>query len=125
MSGLHLDETGMADVARRLLGEPNRRLSTPRELRWGRRGSLAVVPNRGVWRDHEAGVGGGVLDLVVHAGAARTRAEAARLLEGEGDVDADRHPDASQARGREEQSCSGGGAQARAWRRPCGALAAR
>ena len=74
----------MAAVARRLLGEPNRRLSTPRELRFGRCGSLAVALDRGVWRDHEAGVGGGVLDLVVHAGAARTRAEAARLLEGEG-----------------------------------------
>ena len=84
MSGFHLDETGVAGVARRLLGEPNRALSTRSELRFGRRGSLAVVPERGVWRDHEAGVGGGVLDLVVHAGAARTRAEAARLLQGEG-----------------------------------------
>lgn len=97
MSGFHLDETGVAGVARRLLGEPNRALSTLRELRWGRRGSLAVVPDRGVWRDHEAGVGGGVLDLVIHAGAARTRAEAARVLEGEG-VLTPTQPHASHAR---------------------------
>ena len=84
MDGLHLSSDVVASLARRLYGEPNRALSTARELRFGRKGSLAVVPERGVWRDHEAGVGGGMLDLVVHAGAARTRAEAARLLQGEG-----------------------------------------
>ena len=55
------------DVARALLGEPNARLSTVRELRYGRRGSLAVHVGggrAGTWRDHEAGEGGGVLDLV-------------------------------------------------------------
>ena len=103
MSGVSLDGTGMAEVARRLLGEPNRRLSTRRELRFGHGGSLAVIPERGVWYDHEAGVGGGVLDLPVHVGAARTRAEAARLLEGEG-VLTPTPPDASQARGREAEA---------------------
>src|SRR6516162_5886192 len=54
-------------VARRLLGEPNLRLSTRTELRFGTHGSVAVViagPKRGTWYDHEAGEGGGVLDLV-------------------------------------------------------------
>ncbi len=86
------DPAYVADLARRLLGEPNRRLSTARELRFGSRGSLAVRPDRGVWRDHEAGVGGGVLDLVVHAGQAQDRAEAARLLEGEGVIAARESP---------------------------------
>jgi hypothetical protein len=54
-------------VARRLLGEPNASLSTRTELRFGTHGSLSVVitgPKRGTWYDHEAGHGGGVLDLV-------------------------------------------------------------
>ena len=51
-------------LARRLLGEPNMRLSNGRELRFGSHGSLSVDLNKGVWHDHEAGIGGGVLDLV-------------------------------------------------------------
>ena len=54
-------------VAIALLGEPNAALSNERELRYGRRGSLAVHiagPYAGWFRDHEAGTGGGVLDLV-------------------------------------------------------------
>ena len=57
-------------VARHLLGEPNPRISRPRqgELRYGRRGSLVVhVPphNRaGGWKDFETSSKGGVLDLV-------------------------------------------------------------
>jgi hypothetical protein len=76
----------MESLARRLFGEPNRRLSTARELRFGRRGSLAVVPSRGVFCDHEAGVGGGLLDMIVHAGAARDRGEAARMLKAGGAI---------------------------------------
>ena len=48
----------MPDVARALLGEPNARLSTARELRYGTHGSLAVHvggERAGTWRDHEAG----------------------------------------------------------------------
>ncbi len=54
-------------VAVALLGEPNAALSNERELRWGRRGSLAVHvagPYAGRFRDHEEGTGGGVLDLI-------------------------------------------------------------
>jgi 5S rRNA maturation endonuclease (ribonuclease M5) len=50
-----------------LLGEPNRQMSTSRELRFGRQGSISIViagENRGTWFDHENGVGGGALDLV-------------------------------------------------------------
>ena len=54
-------------VARALLGDPQRRTRT--EWRYRRKGSLAIHvagPRRGRWWDYEAGVGGGVLDLVEH-----------------------------------------------------------
>ena len=54
----------MEAVARHLLGEPNKKLSGKRELRFGSRGSIAVDLDKGVWHDHETGTGGGVLDLI-------------------------------------------------------------
>ena len=54
----------MPSVARALLGEPVAHLSSTREWRYGRRGSLAVDVERGVWCDHEGATGGGVLDLI-------------------------------------------------------------
>jgi len=92
MSAFHLDPIFIADLAQRLFGPPNRRLSTTHELRFGRRGSVAVVPSRGVFRDYEAGASGGVLAMVVHAGAAATTAEAARLLERYGAIPARESP---------------------------------
>ena len=83
----------MPDVARVLLGEPNPRLSTARELRYGRHGSLAVHVGgeyAGTWRDFEADEGGGVLALVAREAGARDSREAmawlrdAGLLDGSG-----------------------------------------
>ena len=57
----------MGEVAVALLGKPNKALSNRCTLRYGRRGSLAVHiagAYAGTFRDHEAGEGGGVLDLV-------------------------------------------------------------
>lgn len=78
--------SGLADriepVARALLGEPNARLSTRDELRFGSNGSLAVHvrgDHAGTWRDHEAGAGGGVLDLIAHKLGGDRRAAAAWL----------------------------------------------
>ena len=54
-------------VARRLLGEPNQKLSTREQLRFGTHGSVAVElggEKRGTWFDHEANEGGGVIDLL-------------------------------------------------------------
>jgi putative DNA primase/helicase len=54
-------------VARELLGEPNRSLSTQVCLRFGSRGSLAIQiggANKGTWFDHEREIGGGTLDLI-------------------------------------------------------------
>ncbi|GAB5374999.1 MAG: hypothetical protein AcusKO_14610 [Acuticoccus sp.] len=56
-------------VAERLLGTPNKAVSTRDELRFGTRGSLSVKvggPHKGTWRSHEDAVGGGVLDLIAH-----------------------------------------------------------
>lgn len=54
----------MEPVARLLLGNPNKRLSSKKELRWGKNGSLSVDLEKGTWFDHEAKAGGGVVDLI-------------------------------------------------------------
>jgi RecA-family ATPase len=54
----------MPDVARRFWGEPNRRLSNRKELRWGSNGARSVDLEKGAWFDFEANEGGGVLDLL-------------------------------------------------------------
>jgi hypothetical protein len=54
-------------VARRLLGPPNRKASSKRELRYGNHGSLRVriaEPKRGRWHDFEKGERGDLLDLI-------------------------------------------------------------
>lgn len=51
-------------------GEPNRALSTRRELRWGRRGSRCVSlvgDQAGLWFCHETGRGGSFFDAVADA----------------------------------------------------------
>ena len=56
-----------AEVAIALLGEPNRLLSSRRELRFRRKGSLAVVVDGakcGRWYDHEDGLGGDLINLI-------------------------------------------------------------
>jgi len=54
----------MREVARLVLGPPNMALSSEWKWCYGRKGSLAIDLRQGVWFDHEAGTGGGVLDLV-------------------------------------------------------------
>jgi putative DNA primase/helicase len=56
------------EIAAELLGKPSLRAGG--EWRWGRKGSLAVVvagAKAGMWFDHEAGTGGGLVDLVARA----------------------------------------------------------
>ncbi|BCK77367.1 phage/plasmid primase P4 [Acetobacter aceti NRIC 0242] len=56
-----------AAIARAVLGEPNRQYSTRSQMRFGSRGSLSVEiagEKAGTWFDHEANIGGGMLDLV-------------------------------------------------------------
>lgn len=55
------------DLARHLLGEPNKSLCTATQLRYGNKGSLAIEisgDKAGTWFDHEQGVGGDGLELV-------------------------------------------------------------
>src|SRR5689334_18210622 len=62
-------EDHIEDIADEALGDPNRRLSNRRTKRWGSKGSLALEIDdgkRGLWFDHEAGVGGDAIDLIAH-----------------------------------------------------------
>lgn len=57
-----------AEVAQAILGDPNPALSSRRDLRYGRRGSLSIAvtgAKAGLWHDHEAGVGGDLLALIL------------------------------------------------------------
>src|SRR6266403_546951 len=51
-------------LAQSFFGEPNPALSSEDEHRYGARGSFSVDLRKGTWFDHEAGEGGGALDLV-------------------------------------------------------------
>ena len=104
-----LDFTALArPVALALLGKPNLRLSTGAELRYGRKGSLAVQLDTGQWFDHESGGGGGVLDLVIHEGEASDRAGAARWLESQGFTDPARARESASAACPGITTCGGG-----------------
>jgi putative DNA primase/helicase len=73
-SGPRLDDRareelrGMAEqIVRSHKGEPNRRLSNSRELRWGSKGSFKLViadDKRGQWFDHENGCGGDIIEFI-------------------------------------------------------------
>lgn len=57
----------IGDIARRILGEPNKVHSTRNQLRFGAHGSVAVEiagGKVGAWHDHENKIGGGVRDLI-------------------------------------------------------------
>jgi hypothetical protein len=71
-------------VALSLLGEPNAAMSKASELRFGSRGSLAVDMDKGVWHDHEEGIGGGVLDLIARQTGITVRAGQLSWLEKNG-----------------------------------------
>jgi hypothetical protein len=52
------------EIACRLLGTPNARMSKGPELRFGSNGSVSVSLDNGTYYDHENEVGGGLLDLI-------------------------------------------------------------
>jgi hypothetical protein len=76
--GVHIEP-----VARACLGEPNKALSSATELRFGTHGSMSVDLGAGTFYDHEAKVGGGVLDLLCRAGFANDHGAAAKILKEE------------------------------------------
>jgi putative DNA primase/helicase len=54
-------------IVAELRGEHNRALSSPREMRWGSKGSFSLQldgPKAGLWFDHELGRGGDIVDLI-------------------------------------------------------------
>ena len=63
-----LELRGMAEqIVRSFLGEPNRRLSTKRQLRWHPKGSFALHvagAKAGLWYDHAAKTGGDIIDFI-------------------------------------------------------------
>jgi Ti-type conjugative transfer relaxase TraA len=74
-------------VARDLLGEPNKRLSNGRELRYGEHGKIAVAicgEKAGMWHDFSSDKGGDLFDLVQYArgGEFKTVAEYLRGVVG-------------------------------------------
>jgi hypothetical protein len=71
----------MGPVAREILGEPNRALSSAHELRFGSHGSLSVDLRKGVWHDHETGEGGGCLDFLRIKGGLQERKDCFEWLE--------------------------------------------
>jgi hypothetical protein len=54
----------MQAVAKHFFGEPNKRMSNKKELRFRNHGSLAVDLKEGAWFDHEANEGGGPIELI-------------------------------------------------------------
>lgn len=80
----------MEPVARFLLGEPNARMSSTHELRYGSRGSLSIDVQKGTWFDNEANEGGGVLDLVTRETKLEGKARFDWLHENGFDVEGDR-----------------------------------
>ena len=76
---MSIDFRNLAEpVARCLLGEPNKALSSKSELRFGTKGSLAIDLTKGTWYDHERDQGGGMFDLIKREGARRPHSLAAR-----------------------------------------------
>lgn len=77
------------NVTHALLGKPSS--LTRNEIRYGRRGSLAIVrqgPKRGAWFDHESGEGGDLIALImrVHGIDFRRALEIAREFIGAGEI---------------------------------------
>lgn len=82
----------MKAVAIALWGDPNKKLSKPKVLRWGDSGARVVDVDRGVWSDHAIGDGpdggGGVLDLIIRE-KGFSKQVAAEWMEKEGYISPD------------------------------------
>ena len=84
-----------------LLGFPrNPALSDVRRHRSGRRGSFSADLQTGRWFDHEGGIGGAAIELLIHAGAANDFHAAAAWLRAHRFVDGAIDPQARAERGR-------------------------
>src|SRR5262245_30839349 len=75
-------------IARELLGEPNRALSSKTELRYGQHGSLSINLEKGTFYDHEAGIGGGAIAFVQLKGGFVEQSDALDWMRNHGYLDA-------------------------------------
>ena len=106
-------------VARALLGDPNPKLSTAAELRYGEHGRLSVRlagERAGQWYDFRDGRGGGVLDLVIHEHQASDRSGAVQWLEAEGFTDSVRARESASTACPGMTACGAGEGRATAYR---------
>src|SRR5690606_14058129 len=72
-------------VAEAFWGEPNKKLSSDKEKKWGSYGSRSINIEKACWFDHEAGEGGNVIGLVQREqGLGDDKAAAMAWLEQEG-----------------------------------------
>lgn len=76
-------------VASHLWGEPNVRLSTATELRFGSKGSRVIDLTKGTWFDHEADEGGGTVDLIQRETGVVGRGEQFQWMRDELGIDVD------------------------------------
>src|SRR5262245_53808565 len=86
------------NIARHLLGEPNKALSTKRELRFGSKGSLSVIiggQKVGSFYDHEHGTGGDLLTLIQHVTGTDFRGALDLARDFGGDLPSSNHPQSS------------------------------
>jgi len=70
-------------VARHMWGEPNRSLSSRKELRWGSKGARSLDLEDGIWCDHAGEheiAGGGVLELVMREKGVASQVDAVNWL---------------------------------------------
>jgi hypothetical protein len=74
----------MPTVAKAIFGDPTEKQRRGTEWRYRSRGSLSINLAKGTWFDHEAGEGGGVLDLIRKERRCNT-GEALRWLENIGE----------------------------------------
>lgn len=87
-----------AELCEALNYSRNPALSDARNFRSGRRGSFAADLQAGRFFDHESGVGGAAVELVIYAGVARDFREAATWLRARGYADSTSDPQREQRR---------------------------
>ncbi len=101
------------NIVRQFLGEPNRRRSNKRELRWGTHGSFKLDLLTGKWHDFESGEHGDMADLVCREMQSDQRAAFKWLLRWLGrDGRAGQRPEAEPAGCGSGAAGSGGPSQA-------------
>ena len=71
----------IGEIARKLLGNPNKERSTKTDIRYGTEGSLSIDAAKGTFYDFENKMGGGILDFIERVTGAKGGAGWAKLEE--------------------------------------------